>query len=111
MNYKLRKALVMVVIFAVFTTTFMKFIMGTSSSASTDMRVNERKYFKSYVVQKVDILWSIAECYMTDEYDSYESYIDEVIDSNHLGSDYLREGQLIVIPYYSDSPEVCSSTR
>ena len=109
MNYKTKKVLVMGAILVIFSLTFMKFLQGTESSASTDLRVNERKYFTSYVVKDGDSLWNIATRYMTGEYASVNDYIEEVIASNHLSTDgYIYEGQLLVLPYYADEPEaVC----
>lgn len=104
MGYRTRKTLVMVLIILIFSVTFMKFMVGTASSASDDLRVNERKFFTSYVVKKGDTLWSIAEQYITEEYKSYNDYIDEIKTSNHIGGSYLQEGQLIVLPYYADEP-------
>lgn len=109
MSYKLRKTLVMMVIFAVFSFTFVGFIKGTSVSASDDLRTGERKFYKSYVVEHGDTLWGIAQEHMTEEYSSIQSYIDEVIEANNLGADYLRDGQLIILPYYADAPELCSN--
>ena len=62
------------------------------------MRTNERKYFTSYIVERDDTLWDIAGRYMTPEYDSIESYIEEVMESNHLHNDRIREGQMLILP-------------
>lgn len=107
MNYKTKKSLVMVGILIVFSLTLLKFIQGTTVSASSDLRVNERKYFTSYVVGKGDSLWTIADNYITKEYASIQDYIDEVIESNHLSvTASIYPGQLLVLPYYADEPIV-----
>lgn len=72
--------------------------------ADDSMRVNERKYFTSYIVEKDDTLWDIAGRYITPEYDSIESYIEEVIESNHLENSCIKKGQMLILPYYSDTP-------
>jgi LysM repeat protein len=72
--------------------------------ANDSMRVNERKYFTSYVVEKDDTLWNIAERYITPEYDSVGSYIDEVMESNHLEHTGIKQGQMLILPYYADEP-------
>ena len=75
-----------------------------TAEANDSMRMNERKYFTSYVVQSGDTLWDIAEEYMTEEYASISSYIDEVVSSNHLNQDSIKQGQLLILPYYADEP-------
>ena len=67
-------------------------------------QTNERKYFTSYIVEKDDTLWDIAETYITPEYDSIYEYIDEVMESNHLKSTDIKCGQMLIVPYYADAP-------
>ncbi|WP_418461964.1 LysM peptidoglycan-binding domain-containing protein [Frisingicoccus sp.] len=72
--------------------------------ANDSMKINERKYFTSYVVEKDDTLWDIAERFSTSEYSSIHCYIKEVMESNHLECPEIREGQLLILPYYADEP-------
>ena len=65
---------------------------------------NNKKYFTSYVVEKGDTLWDIAQEYMTEEYDTAHVYIKEVMESNHLESTGIIEGQMLILPYYADKP-------
>ena len=37
-------------------------------------------------------------------YDAGIRYIEEVMESNHLHNDRIREGQMLILPYYSDGP-------
>ncbi len=92
------------IVFIVFLVVFIFYISGSKASASDDMRINDRKFFASYVVQDGDTLWTIAENYITKEYTSINEYIDEVKTSNHLGSDMIKPGTLLVVPYYADKP-------
>lgn len=72
--------------------------------ANDSLRINERKYFTNYVVEKDDTLWDIAERYITSEYDSVSSYIKEVMKSNHLEHTEIKQGQMLILPYYADEP-------
>ena len=65
---------------------------------------HNKKYFTSYVVEKGDTLWDIAQAYMTEEYDTAHIYIKEVMESNHLESTGIMEGQMLILPYYADEP-------
>jgi len=114
MSYKIRKTLVMIVIFAVFSMTFIQFTAGITSAASDDMRASGRSHFETYVVKSGDTLWSIAEHYISaadhpDIHYTLEDYIDEIKTYNHLGESYIREGQLLVIPFYNSTAEVCTN--
>lgn len=92
-----------VVLFA-FVMVFM-FSMNTAEvNATNSNRSNERKFFTTYVVEKDDTLWEIAEEYMSEEYETIYMYIDEVMKSNHLESTSIKCGQLLVLPYYADAP-------
>ncbi len=59
------------------------------------------KYYTSIQIEKGDTLWSIADTYMTSEYDSIQDYIREIKELNHLGPDDIHAGQYLTIPYYS----------
>ena len=59
------------------------------------------KYYTSIQIHSGDSLWSIAETYMTGEYQNIYDYIDEVREINHLSGDYLRAGSKLCVPYYS----------
>ena len=41
---------------------------------------------------------------MTEEYDTAHVYIKEVMESNHLESTGIIEGQMLILPYYADKP-------
>ena len=59
------------------------------------------KYYTSIQIHSGDSLWSIAETYMTGEYQNIYDYIDEVREINHLSGDYLQAGSKLCVPYYS----------
>jgi LysM repeat protein len=58
------------------------------------------KYYKSIEIQSGDTLWSIADTYISEEYDSVDSYIAEVKAMNSLASNDITSGHYLVIPYY-----------
>ena len=81
------------------------FVFGsTTTSADSNLRVNERKFFTSYVVKSGDTLWEIANNYITPEYTDTNEYIREIITSNQMDSTDIYPGQLMLIPYYADAP-------
>ena len=60
------------------------------------------KYYKSIIVSRGDSLWIYAAEYADeDHYDSYQNYIDEVLQMNGLSSESITAGQHLVVPYYS----------
>ena len=104
MSYNVKKRLITVIIILALVFIMVFVFGGTKVSADTNLRVNERKYFTSYVVQSGDTLWDIAGNYMTKEYRDRNEYIKEVALSNQMESYDIRPGQLILLPYYADAP-------
>ena len=84
---------------------FFGVLLGSSIMASGKSTASEEhpsfKYYTSIQIEKGDTLWSIADTYITSEYDSIQDYIDEVKELNHLGPDDIHAGQYLTIPYYS----------
>ena len=58
------------------------------------------KYFTCITVEKGDSLWSIAEEYMTEEYDSTQEYVSEVMQINNLKNSTIVIGTSLIVPYY-----------
>ena len=58
------------------------------------------KYYTSITIQEGDSLWSIAEEYKTEHYDSTQDYIDELVVLNNLSSETIHAGQYLMIIYY-----------
>ena len=100
----MRKLFILAVIVGVFTMVFLFPWNVAEVKANESATMNNRKYFTSYVVEKDDTLWDIAEEFMTEEYDSIYVYIDEVMESNHLKSTNIKYGQMLILPYYADAP-------
>lgn len=73
------------------------------SRAQTDAGDVSYKYYKSVTVQAGDTIWDYAGLYADkDFYDSYDNYIKEVMNINHLKDDNIICGQNIILPYYSN---------
>jgi len=60
------------------------------------------KCFTSIEIEPGDTLWSIAQEYATDEYESIEHYISEVKDINSLTGDNICAGAFLTLPYYEN---------
>lgn len=91
--------LMTVIMISVFSTVFFSF----KAKAQSNNEKLSYKYYKSITVAAGDTIWDYAEQYAdAGYYDSYSSYIKEVMDINHLNDDNIIYGQHIIVPYYSD---------
>ena len=70
--------------------------------ASADTQEQRYKYYTSVFVRPGDNLWSIAQEYITEDYDSVESYLDEVMRMNHMRDEQVQAGNYLYVPYYSE---------
>ena len=78
---------------------------GFKSKAQSSDEHIPCKYYKSVMVRSGDTMWDYADLYADREfYDSYDSYIKEVMNMNGLSNDHIQSGQYILLPYYSDVP-------
>jgi len=73
----------------------------TSAKTIDEKALDTFKYYKSITVEPGDSLWSIADKYISDEYSSYNDYIDELCFINSLDSTQIRAGRTLTVPYYS----------
>ncbi len=84
---------------AAFSTVFFSF-KTKAQSVPADVSY---KYYKSVTVEAGNTIWNFARQYADKAfYDSFDSYIDEVIQINHLQNEKIISGQNIIIPYYSN---------
>ena len=60
-----------------------------------------KKYYKSYMIEYGDTLWTIAEKNCGTEWKNNWDYIDEVMRINGLHSDKIRAGYHLTLPYYT----------
>lgn len=99
---ELRKhILTLVLTFVLVITCSMMFFTVKTKAQNHDEAVYY-KYYKSITVSRGDSLWTyVAEYADEDQYDSYQNYIDEVLQINGLSSESITAGQHLVVPYYS----------
>ena len=75
---------------------------GFKTKAQSETEQIAYKYYKSIVVESGDTIWDYANEYAHEDfYDSYDSYIKEVIRINAMSDDSIQSGQYLIIPYYS----------
>lgn len=59
------------------------------------------KYYTSIRIEEGDSLWSIAAAYKNGSFESRQEFLQEVIQINHLLDSEIRQGDYLIIPYYS----------
>lgn len=60
------------------------------------------KYYTNIEIQPGDTLWTLADAYMDENYESKEAYMQEVRELNSLNSDsQIVSGEFLLMPYYS----------
>lgn len=59
-----------------------------------------QKLITSVIVEQGDTLWDIAQKYYSDEYESMDDYIEDIMAVNNISSTVIVEGNNIIIPYY-----------
>lgn len=72
-----------------------------STHVSAKKTTDRVKVVKSIKIERGDTLWGIAKEYISDEYDSIQTYINEIKRSNGLLSDTIHEDSYIIVPYYT----------
>lgn len=95
-NNKYNKGIIITLCIIIFSITI---IFNSGNHKAYADTINEKCY-RYIEVETGDSLWSIAEEYMSEEYDSIDDYIDEVKQINNIKSDKIYRGATLVIPYY-----------
>ena len=84
---------------------FLSLYIGMTSSDAHDLssvggtQIRSR-YYQQIEIKSGDSLWNIADEHMTDEYDSINDYVDDIMSVNKLTSDRIHAGEYLIIPYY-----------
>ncbi len=82
-------------------TVFSAVIFASAFTANATEDHGRMKYYTSVMVTDGDSLWSIADTYMTSDYENRNAYMHELCTLNHLMPDaMIHEGQYIVVPYF-----------
>lgn len=63
---------------------------------------NRDKFYTTILVEEGDTLWAIADEYMTEEYESRDSFMEEVRKMNHLTGSIIHAGNTLLIPYFAN---------
>ena len=76
-----------------------------SSAQTNDISAEpvREKYYKSIEIQEGDSLWTIATNYMSEEYDSIYTYLNEILLINDISMasiDHIEAGDYLTIAYY-----------
>ena len=87
-------ALILAVCLSVFAGKGLVSAHGNQKESLIDYR-----YYKSIQVNTGDTLWSIAEEYMDDSYESVYDYIDELKEINNLDSSDIQESHYLTVSY------------
>ncbi len=90
-------------ILLVFSFSVFGFSTKAKAQSASDAADISYKYYKSVIVNSGDTIWDYAELYAAkDYYESYDSYIREVVQINSLSNDDIQSGQYLILPYYSN---------
>ena len=73
---------------------------AAGKNQQAEAATSNQKHYKCITITEDDTLWTIAEENYSEEYDSYEDYIDEVKFINNLTNDTIYNGATLVVPYY-----------
>lgn len=79
------------------------FFIGSKNMSEVEARdysANTEKYYTAVEVESGDTLWSIADEYMTAEYDDRDEYMSEVREMNNLTGSVIKAGTTIMVPYF-----------
>lgn len=80
---------------------FSAITLSTFISKASESEDTLFKYYKTIEISKGETLWDLAVKYASEHDEDYTTYIEEVMNMNHLESDLIVSGDIILIPYYS----------
>lgn len=93
---------IMLLILSTILVCILSLLLSHSFSKASAPNSETYKYYKSVQISYGDSLWSIANKYIDNHYESVSQYIDEVKVMNCITEDAVKAGNYIIVPYYSD---------
>ena len=99
-----RKKFAAVLIFTICLAGALAITFGSflSKAETKESDVTYYKYYTNIEIQPGDTLWTLAENYMDENFESKEAYMAEVREINSLNDDSkIIAGQYLIMPYYS----------
>lgn len=70
-----------------------------ANAYDSDLHSEAEKCYTSVELKDGDTLWTIAENYMDESYESVEAYIEELKEINQLHTDELQKGCYLTVTY------------
>ena len=89
-----------IAVMLIFTFSFSFGSFFSSAHDAETITAPKTKFFKSIQIEKGDTLWTIAETYRTEEYDSVKDYMQELIRINGIDrsmEDHLKAGDYLTV--------------
>ena len=96
-NRSLRKQLIICMTSIIIIVLGCGFFGNIRSSAHDS--ISDDTYYTSITIERGDTLWSIAEEYITDDFDSIPEYIQALKNMNGLEDDCIRSGMSLTVSY------------
>lgn len=96
--------------FCMFTCIFVLFLafagFHMNAQANEYPEENHIKYYKSIQITPGDSLWSIAETYMDEHYETVSDYVVDIAATNRISPrTILKSGEFLILPYYPQEVE------
>lgn len=99
MKRKLAMAMTVVILTLIMVLACMKFT--AKATIAEDYARFSKKYYKSYLIESGDTLWSIADNECGSRWNNKWDYIDEIMRINGLRSETIKAGNYLTLPYYT----------
>lgn len=105
MNLSMRMKKYLIFTGAIAIVSLMIVLLITPKAAAESNHLPGQFKVESVYIEEGDSLWSIANTYYTNDYESVADLIDEIKESNGLTTDTIHAGNYIIVPYYEERNE------
>ena len=99
MRRKIATVMAAVIVMLIIVLVCMKFT--ARETVAEDTNRFSKKYYRSYMIEPGDTLWTIADSECGSMWKNNWDYIDEVMRINGLHSDTIHAGRYLTLPYYT----------